>query len=260
MGSRDIQGKLWGQRAEDWANIQEQTGIAGYNYVIKYLKPTVADKLLDVGCGSGLFSDLVSLTGAKVAGVDASEQLIDRATKRNPLIRFVVGEMEELPFEDNTFTVVCGFNSFQYAGNVESALVEAGRILQPGGKLVTMIWGDKADCEAATYLDAVGSLMPTPEPGAPGPFALTENRLLEKTLAQAGFNVLQVEDVASVWDYASAETAIKGLLSSGPVAKAIAHSGFDKVYQTVSQAIAPYTQSNGHVVYHNKFRIAISEK
>lgn len=260
MGSRDIQGKLWGQRAEDWANIQEQTGIAGYNYVIKYLKPTVADKLLDVGCGSGLFSDLVSLTGAKVAGVDASEQLIDRATKRNPLIRFVTGEMEELPFEDNTFTVVCGFNSFQYAANVKSALVEAGRILQPGGKLVTMIWGDKADCEAATYLDAVGSLMPPPEPGAPGPFALTENRLLEKTLAQAGFKVLQVEDVASVWEYASAETAIKGLLSSGPVAKAIAHSGFDKVYQTVSQAIVPYTQSNGHIVYHNKFRIAISEK
>jgi hypothetical protein len=39
MGSRDIQGKLWGQRAEDWANIQEQTGMAGYNYVINYLNP-----------------------------------------------------------------------------------------------------------------------------------------------------------------------------------------------------------------------------
>jgi 2-polyprenyl-3-methyl-5-hydroxy-6-metoxy-1,4-benzoquinol methylase len=84
MGSRDIQGKLWGQRAEDWANIQEQTGMAGYNYVINYLKPTAADKLLDVGCGSGLFSDLVSLTGAKVAGVDASEQLIDKAQPLYP--------------------------------------------------------------------------------------------------------------------------------------------------------------------------------
>lgn len=260
MGSRDIQGKLWGQRAEDWANIQEQTGMAGYNYVINYLKPTAADKLLDVGCGSGLFSDLVSLTGAKVAGVDASEQLIDRATKRNPFIRFVSGEMEELPFDDNTFTIACGFNSFQYAANVENALVEARRVLQPGGKLVTMIWGDKEDCEAATYLDAVASLLPPPAPGAPGPFALTENRLLEKTLAQAGFKVLQVDDVVSVWDYASTETALKGLLSSGPVAKAIAHSGFEKVYQTVLQAIAPYTQTNGHVVYQNKFRIAISEK
>jgi ubiquinone/menaquinone biosynthesis C-methylase UbiE len=260
MGSRDIQGKLWGQRAEDWANIQEQTGMAGYNYVINYLKPTIADKLLDVGCGSGLFSDLVSLTGAKVAGVDASEQLIDKATKRNPLIRFVSGEMEELPFEDNTFTIVCGFNSFQYAANVENALIEAKRILQPGGKLVAMIWGNKEDCEAATYLKAVGDLMPPPEPGAPGPFALTENRLLETILEKIGFKLIQVEDVASVWDYASTETAIKGLLATGPVAKAITHSGFDKVYQTVSQAIVPYTQANGHVVYRNKFRIAIAEK
>jgi ubiquinone/menaquinone biosynthesis C-methylase UbiE len=168
--------------------------------------------------------------------------------------------MEELPFDENTFTIVCGFNSFQYAANIKNALIEAHRVLQPGGKLATMIWGDKQDCEAATYLDAVASLLPPPAPGAPGPFALTENRLLEGTLQQAGFKILQVEDVASVWDYASVETAMKGLLATGPVAKAIAHSGFDKVYQTVSQAILPYTQANGHVVYHNKFRIAISEK
>jgi ubiquinone/menaquinone biosynthesis C-methylase UbiE len=44
--------------------------------------------------------------------------------------------MEELPFEENTFTIVCGFNSFQYAANVENALIEANRVLQPGGKLV----------------------------------------------------------------------------------------------------------------------------
>ncbi|MET3980394.1 ubiquinone/menaquinone biosynthesis C-methylase UbiE [Mucilaginibacter sp. UYP25] len=260
MGSRDIQGKLWGERAEDWANIQEQTGIAGYNYVINYLKPTAADRLLDVGCGSGLFGDLVSLTGAKVTGIDASERLIERAKKRNPIIHFVSGEMEELPFEDNSFTIVCGFNSFQYAANVQNALVEAKRVLQPGGKLVTMIWGNKEDCEAETYLKAVGNLLPPPAPGAPGPFALTENRLLENTLEQAGFKLLQVEDVTSVWDYASTETAIKGLLATGPVAKAIAHSGFDKVHQAISEAIQPYTQANGHVVYHNKFRIAVSEK
>ncbi len=112
MGSRDIQGKLWGECAEDWANIQEQTGIAGYNYVINYLKPTAADKLLDIGCGSGLFSDLVNLTRAKVTGIDASERLIDRAKKRNPIIRFVSGEMEELPFASDAFNIVCGFNSF----------------------------------------------------------------------------------------------------------------------------------------------------
>ena len=260
MGSRDIQGKLWGQRAEDWANIQEQTGMAGYNYALNYLKPAAADKVLDIGCGSGLFSDLISLTGAKVTGVDASEQLIDKAKKRNPLIRFVSGEMEELPFADNTFTIVCGFNSFQYAANVANALMEAKRILQPGGKLITMIWGNKEDCEAATYLDAVASVMPPPPPGAPGPFALTENHLLENTLEQAGFNIIKVEDIASIWDYASTETAIKGLLSSGPVARAIAHSGFDKVHETVLKAVQPYIQPNGHVVYNNKFRIAVAEK
>ncbi len=120
--------------------------------------------------------------------------------------------------------------------------------------------GNKEDCEAATYLMAVGDLLPPPAAGTSGPFALTENRLLETTLEQVGFKILQVEDVTSIWDYASVETAIKGLLATGPVAKAIAHSGFDKVYEAIAEAIKPLTQTNGHVVYHNKFRIAVAEK
>jgi SAM-dependent methyltransferase len=260
MGSKAIQGPLWGKSPQDWASIQEPTGNAGYVYALNFLQINAEDKLLDVGCGSGLFSNLAYQKGAEVTGVDASDELIAQAKERNPAINFITGEMEELPFGNGLFDIVCGFNSFQYAASTKNALAEAYRVLKDKGRLVAMIWGNKEDCEAATYLKAVGSLLPPPPPGAPGPFALSENQLLEKTLQEVGFTIIKQEDVTSVWNYPDKETALKGLLSVGPAAKAIELNGYEVVYKTVSEAVQPYVKGNGHVVYNNKFRVVIAEK
>lgn len=260
MGSQAIQGKLWGQRPKDWADIQEQTGQAGYDFVLSALSLWSAQRLLDIGCGTGYFCKLASDKEANITGLDATAEFIQEAKKRLPTANFVIGEMEELPFIDKSFDVVCGFNSFQYAANTKLALIEAKRVLTDDGKLVTMIWGNKEECEAATYLKAVGSLLPLPPPGAPGPFALSENGLLEKVLKEIGFCKINTFDVPSMWDYPNADTALKGLISAGPVARAIENSGFEKVYDTISNAIQPYIKANGHIVYRNKYRVVISEK
>lgn len=259
MGSQKIQGELWGRRPKDWSSIQEATVNSAYEYALQFLKPTSSDKLLDVGCGSGLFSSLVQAKGADMTGIDASAALIERAKGSYPDIRFLIGEMEDLPFADNTFDIVCGFNSIQYAESVRNALLEGKRVLKERGKLAIMIWGNKEDCEAASYLKAVGNLLPPSPPGAAGPFALSENRLLEKTLEEAGLRIIDNTDVTSIWDYPNTDIALKGLLSAEPVAKAIENSGFKKVYEAVVEAIQPYILKNGSVVYKNKFRVVIAE-
>ena len=57
MGSQEIQNKLWGRQTVDWANIQEKTGISGYEYALTQLEVNDHMSLLDIGCGSGVFSD-----------------------------------------------------------------------------------------------------------------------------------------------------------------------------------------------------------
>lgn len=260
MGSQSIQSKLWGQRSKDWSTIQEPMGNAGYEYALHFLQPKPSDKILDIGCGTGWFVNLAAKSGADITGFDGTEQLIEEAKVRNPSIKFLTGEMEELPFADRAFDIVCGFNSFQYASNVKNALSEAKRVLKDKGKLVTMIWGDKEDCEAVTYLKALGSLLPPPLPGTPGPFALTENHLLEDILEEMGFKILDSTNVDSIWDYPNVETAMRGLLSAGPAVRAIENAGYEKAYETVLEAAQPYIKSNGNVVYKNKFRLVISEK
>jgi ubiquinone/menaquinone biosynthesis C-methylase UbiE len=260
MGSQIVQGALWGKRPKDWAAIQEHTNSGCYEYVLNFLWTEQSPELLDVGCASGLFCEMATGFGFNVTGIDASAEMIEEAKHRIPSARFLTGEMEELPFAAESFDVVSGFNSFQYAANVKNALTEAGRVLKNEGRLIVMIWGNKEDCEAATYLKAIGSLLPPPPPGAPGPFALTENNALENLLAETGFKIIQHTDLDTVWDYENIETAMKGLLSAGPAARAIDHSGFEKAYETLLVAVQPYIKKNRHVVYHNKFRIIVAEK
>ncbi|MEE9430719.1 MAG: class I SAM-dependent methyltransferase [Melioribacteraceae bacterium] len=260
MGSNKIQGELWGKNPEDWALIQEATGSAGYEHVFEFLKLTSTDKLLDVGCGSGFFSNLAQLKGVNVIGIDASSPLIEQAEKRNSSINFLTGEMEKLPFDDNTFDIVCAFNSIQYAESVKNAILESKRVLMKNGKLVIMIWGNKEDCEAGSFLKVIGGLLPPQPPGAGGSFALSDNKLLETILEDCKLKIIDNTDVTSVWDYPNTETALKGLLSAGPTAKAIQNCGFKKVYEESAKAIERYTHKDGRVIYKNKFRVLISEK
>ncbi len=260
MGSQAMQAALWGRNASDWAATQEATSTSNYEYALQQLQLTAADNLLDVGCGAGLFCHLAAATGAAVTGFDATEPLLEQARKRSPNLTFIAGEMEDLPFPDAGFDVVTGFNSFQYAASVPNALGEAKRVLKQGGRLLVMIWGDKKDCEAASYLATIGSLLPPPPPGAPGPFALSEGKRLEGLLTEAGFHITGTVDLPTIWDFPNTGITLKGLMSAGPATRAIDHSGFDKVHSTLSEAIKPYIKPNGNVVYNNTFRIVTATK
>lgn len=261
MGSHAIQSKLWGQKPKDWLMFQEPTAREAFDFVVNNLYSNSSTKLLDIGCGTGLFCLFAHQKGIKdITGFDATLSFLEEAKKRFQEGKFIHGEMEELPFQDESFDIVSGFNSFQYAENIKHALTEAKRVLKKGGKLITMIWGRKEDCEAATYLKAVGSLLPPPPPDSGGPFALSEDKVLESLLSETGFRNIKITDVDSVWDYPDKETALRGLMSAGPVAKAIENSSYEKAYDTISMAVNPYLQPNGHVVYRNKWRVAISEK
>jgi SAM-dependent methyltransferase len=260
MGSQAIQAGLWGKHPRDWATIQEATNVAVYEYILDQLRLNMTDTLLDVGCGTGLFCSMALKESAKITGLDATPEFIGEARKRIPGVSFLVGELEELPFPDALFDVVVGSNSFQYAADVKHGLAEAKRVLKDGGRLVVVVWGDKEDCEAASYLKTMGGLMPPPPPGAPGPFALTENRLLENLLEELELTIQSSRDVPAVWDYENKSIALRGLLAAGPAAKAIAFSGYEQVAEVLGVAMQPYTRPDGHVVYRNTFRTVIAVK
>lgn len=82
--------------------------------------------------------DMAAKLGADVSGIGASEALLVIAKERVHSADFQLGDLEGIPFADDSFDVVTGFNSFQYAGNPVMALAEAQRVTKPGGTVVVV--------------------------------------------------------------------------------------------------------------------------
>ncbi len=198
--------------------------------------------------------------GATVSGIDAAAPLIAIAQERTPQGDFRVGEMEDLPFADESFDVVTGFNAFQYTANPIHALQEARRVACADAPIVVATWGRPQDCEAAVYLVALAPLLPPPPPGAPGPFALSEDGALAHLVEQAGLTPMHMEDVTCVWAYPDLEMALRGILSAGPTVRAIQVAGEERVREVVANAIAPFRQPSGAYWLHNTFRYLIAAR
>ena len=257
-GSAGVQGRLWGARSDDWAGIQEGQAQPVYDEVIRRLPVGRGARVLDAGCGSGVFAATAAAAGARVHGLDASEALIGIARRRVPDGEFAVGELEVLPYDDDAFDVVTGFNSFQYAARAERALAEAARVTAPGGRVVGVVWGREEDCEAAAYVAALGSFLPPPPPGARGPFALSADCALEELLRGAGLTPIETVDVPAAWEYADEATAMRGMLSAGPAVRAIESAGEEPVATAALAAIAPYRSGDGGYRLENVFRCVVA--
>jgi SAM-dependent methyltransferase len=215
-------------------------------------------RLLDVGCGAGRFVQLAAERGAVVSGLDAAPALVAIARERVPAADVRVGEMEDLPWPDASFDVVTGFNSFQFAANPVNALREARRVTASGAQVFIATWGAPEDCEAAGYLRAVGALVPPPPPGAPGPFALSLPGALERFAVEAGFTPGEHANVECVWSYADLDTALRGLLSTGPAVRALRQVGEERVRRAVTEAIAPFRTARGGYRIENTFRYLVA--
>jgi SAM-dependent methyltransferase len=256
-GTGTPEGRLWSVRANDWAAIQERQVAPAYEAALDALDVGPSTRLLDAGCFAGMFLRLAADRGADVHGLDASEGLLAQARSRVPGAEIIDGELEDLPYKEASFDVVTGFNSFQYAARPAVALAEARRVVRPDGRVLLLNWAPAELCEAAGYLVALGALMPPPPPGAPGPFALSDVDALKALFGEAELDVVAVGDTECVWTYPDHETAIAGLMCSGPVVGVAEYAGEQAVHDATVSFLEPFRKDDDSYRISNTFRHVI---
>jgi SAM-dependent methyltransferase len=244
-GSAQLQGELWGVRARDYADFQEPQLRPLFEDAIRRNRIGRASTVLDVGCGAGGLCRLAAEAGATVVGIDASRPFVEISRERVPSARFDEGDMQFLPYDDDTFDVVTGFNSFQYAADQVAALREAARVARQGGTVHVVVWGREERTELVAALRALGPLLPPAPPGAPGPFALSSPGALEDLIERAGLTPTDDGYVQVTFEYLDESTMLKGNNSNGPVVLAERHSGQAAVVNAFRDALAPFRTASG---------------
>jgi ubiquinone/menaquinone biosynthesis C-methylase UbiE len=260
MTTKNKQGDLWGTAPEDWALYLETTFIPVYKKIINKSSFRHDARVLDIGCGSGLFIKMVNAKVPGITGIDLSDALLKIARERNPTATLLNQDMEHLPFPDKSFDLVTGFNSFQYASDIMGVLGEIRRVMKDDGKLVIGIWGSDTECEALKVLSSVASLLPEHDPESPGPLALSRDGKVEGLLLAAGYKITEHSTIECPWNFSTLENALRGILSAGPSAEAINYAGLDKVKEKLVQTLEPFNLYDEIYVLENVFHYYIASK
>ena len=240
MSSAQMWGRLWGALPDDWASVEQQQ-LPAYETAIRELGIGAGQRVLDVGCGTGVFLRAAADRGARVVGFDASEPLLAVARTRVPEADLHVGDMEALPFGDGGFDVVTGFCSFFFADDMTRALREAARVTKPGGTVLLQVFGRPERCALDAMKNAIVPLLPM---AGDGP-AYWRTDVLEPIARDSGLELLESFSSSTAYEFPDQAAMLAAMLSAGSAVAAAEYAGREAVASAIVEALAPFRTADG---------------
>ena len=177
-------------------------------------------RLLEVCCGPGYGAGAAAARGAAIAiGIDFAAAMVDVAHMNFPNARFQQGDAEALVFEDATFdSVICGFG-LRHLTDPDKAIVEAHRVLVPGGRYAFTDWCGPDKVEYfGLVLGAVRKhgTLDVPLPPAPPLFRFSEPAACVAALRDGGFVEVEVTELSLVYRPPTAEQVLEFTQRAAP--------------------------------------------
>ena len=183
--------------------------------IIGLLKPIDSDLILDIAAGTGepALSLAKIVINGKVIITDLSDNMLhiarENAFKQGITnVEFLACDVSELPFADHTFDAVSCRMEFMFFPNMLLAAKEILRVLKPGGRFATAVWGPPHQNfwgSAIGEVIAKNMQLPTPPPEAPGIFRCGKSGLMTDLFNQAGFENISESKVTCKLNCETAE-------------------------------------------------------
>ena len=139
----DTPGRLfdeWPDRYDKWFETPVGALVRRYEseLLIDFLKPGVGEMILDVGCGTGVFTRDILSRGPRVIGLDISRPMLLRANQKAKGYSFqaVAGDMISLPFAQECFDRVFSMTALEFIEDGQAAVRELFRVTKKRGTIV----------------------------------------------------------------------------------------------------------------------------
>lgn len=138
--------------------------------VVASCGPPVAERFLDVGCGTGAVAEAAVRSGWSTVAVDADPAMVAAARHRlDDAVGLVVGALPQLPFADRTFAAVGANFVVNHTDDPRAAVVELGRVCRPGGRVAVTVWPERLIVVNRLWNDVMlaAGVEPPPRKGLP---------------------------------------------------------------------------------------------
>jgi ubiquinone/menaquinone biosynthesis C-methylase UbiE len=132
----------WEREAEAWIRFCLEPDAFAWKFNIPAfleLVPPPGRLTLDIGCGEGRLARELVKRGHTVKGIDSSPTLVAAARAGDPPIAAVTADAANLPFPNQTADIAVAFMALQSVDDLEAAIAEAARVLEPNGALCAAV-------------------------------------------------------------------------------------------------------------------------
>jgi SAM-dependent methyltransferase len=157
--------------AGDYAAVAEVIDEVPPRDLLAHLDLAVGQDVLDVAAGTGNIAVRTAAAGARVTGLDLTPELLEIAAHRADVlglnVDWVVGDAEDLPFDDESFDRVASAFGVQFAPRHEVVAAELVRVCRPGGRIVFVNWTPRG--QVGELFRIMGRYMPAPPAWASPP-------------------------------------------------------------------------------------------
>ncbi len=121
---------------KDLLDAHDEVYLRHYVELVTRFAPS-GSKILDLGCGNGISARVLNQTGFDVVGTDISPLFLEEARNwENPKLRYEICDVLELPFDNDSFDVICSNELIEHLPDVETALTEMVRVVRKDGRIV----------------------------------------------------------------------------------------------------------------------------
>jgi ubiquinone/menaquinone biosynthesis C-methylase UbiE len=129
----------WPEGYDQWFKTPVGSLVKKYEaeLILNLLEPSPGEKILDAGCGTGVFTSDILSCGANVTGLDISLPMLKKGIiKKHPSFQVLQGDMLHLPFPSCSFGKVVSITALEFIEDGEGAVGELVRVVRKGGTIV----------------------------------------------------------------------------------------------------------------------------
>ena len=215
------------------------------------------DHVLDVACGTGVVARAVApIVGdsGSVVGIDKNEGMLAIAQRVRPELEWRKGDVETLPFEDDSFDAVICQAALMYFPDPGGALQEMRRVAKPDGVVVIQVWGELKDSPCFVKLIELtrSHIGDRAHDILAAPFVLSDKGKLMSMFEEVGFSDINIKTRIGKCRYPTCDEFVRAEVEASPIAPALREKNedaYNAYFEGASEELAEFCLNSGEIVF-----------